>query len=81
MDDKIDLYLVYLVHIQQSINLSLSDKLSAFSLSVLNSYNLVPLIQKYNDAYVEYFHKEVKEESGEEKAKKEIDDFFEGKII
>jgi hypothetical protein len=29
LDEKIDIYLVYLVHIQQSINLSLNEKLSA----------------------------------------------------
>ena len=31
LDDKIDAYLVYLVHIQQSINLSINDKINAFN--------------------------------------------------
>lgn len=49
--------------------------------SVLNAFNLVPLIKKYNDSYVAYFHEKVKEEDVEEKAKQEIDNFFMGKII
>jgi hypothetical protein len=48
--------------------------------SVLNAYNLIPLINKYNDSYAKYFHDEVKGIDTEKEAKKEIDDFFSGKI-
>lgn len=68
VDSKVDFY------IDESYSNGLMD-------SVLNTFNIVPIIQKFNDSYVEYFHAKVKDESAEDKAKKEIDDFFSGKII
>ena len=70
LDEKLDVYLVYLVHIQQSINLSLSGKLNAFNESDhigndINSYNekdfdtfiektMGPIINKINSEIAKY---------------------------
>ena len=71
----------YIKHNDSVVNFFVDERYSnGYMDSVLNAYNLIPLIKKYNDSYAKHFHDEVKAMDKEEEAKKEIDDFFSGKI-
>lgn len=72
----------FIRHNESQVDFYVDEKYSNGMMdSVLNSFNLAPLIRKYNEAYAEFFHAAVSRQDTETEAKKEIDDFFAGKIL